>query len=151
MMLHRIAIAFAALLCGCATQSRTTLDHYQWAPEYFDIVFPSGGWRYLMSLTSNGEHHEFYERRFLFCSDRLEQVSTSSYLSTRAGIAPPGVENIFRSVTNSLSKQYWLSVVINWEIPERNHLGMEWYQQKQRATSKWYWEDCQRSERDILP
>ncbi len=111
-MLQRFAVLLVALVCGCATGSRTALDHYRWAPEYFELAFPSSGWRYVNSLTSNGEHHEFYERRLLFCSRHGEQVSTSSYLPTRVGTEPAGADEVFKNVTNFLSQSYCLSVVV---------------------------------------
>lgn len=132
-MLHRVAVLSVVLLCGCATGSRTALDHYGWAPEHFEVAFPSDGWRYVVSLQNNGERHEFYERRFLFCSCHSEQVSTSSYLPTLVGAKPATPDEVFRNVTNFLSQSssLWVSAVertddaITWEWSSPSQSGIE--------------------------
>jgi hypothetical protein len=121
-MLQTVAVFALALLCGCATGSRMTLDHYLWAPEHFEVSFPSDGWRYVNSLQNNGERHEFYERRFLFCACSSEQVSTSSYLPTRVGAEPASPDEVFRNVTNFLSQSYFLSVI----VLERTDVAITW-------------------------
>ena len=111
-MIRRITILSLVLLCGCATGSRMTLNHYRWSPEEFEIVFPSAGWRFANSLTSNGEHHEIFERRTLFYTDHSEQVSITSYLPTRGGTGSAKPLEVFANVTNFLSQHYLLSVTV---------------------------------------
>jgi hypothetical protein len=111
-MLRCLALAFAAMLCGCATGHQVTLNHYRWSPEEFQITFPSAGWRFITSLTSNGEHHEFYECRSLFSCGGSGQVGVSSYLPTHSGAGPARPEAVFKNVTNFLSQSYSLSVIV---------------------------------------
>lgn len=107
-----LALVLAAMLCGCASGHHVTLNHHRWSPEEFQITFPSSGWRFTTSLTSNGEHLEIYERRFLFSSGGSGQLSISSYLPTHPGVGPASPEQVFTNVSNSLSQSYALSVAI---------------------------------------
>jgi len=123
-IIRRFIALSVLLFCGCATESSTTLDHYHWAPDFFAITFPSGGWRYVNSFTSNGEHHEFFEHQSLFRSSHSEQVSASSYVPTRVGAESASINEVFKNVTNFLSQSYSLSVVIVENKPDS--LTWEW-------------------------
>ena len=111
-MLRCLAFVFAAMLFGCATGHHVRLNHYRWSTEEFQITFPSAGWRFITSLTSNGEHHEFYECRSLFSCGGSGQVGVSSYLPTHSGTGPASPEAVFTNVTNFLSQSYSLSVIV---------------------------------------
>jgi hypothetical protein len=121
-MFKHFAILSLGLLCGCATGSRVAVGSYNWTPEHFQFFFPSGGWRQVNRLTSNGEDHIMYERRCLFRASHREQVAISSYVPTRSGSQPGYPEDVFRNVTNWLAQSYALRV----KIVERTDNSITW-------------------------
>lgn len=120
-MIWRFTILLSVLLCGCATEKRLGLDHYQWAPEHFEITVKSGGWRFQTLLSGGGEYHEIYERSSFLGADHRESIYATAY-PTKPEIGPGSIEVVFRNVTNFLSGVYVLSVT----IVERSDNAITW-------------------------